>query len=176
MLEENKINISINAFYGGLNKMTNFEEQESKKDFIEELRLHRSGIGENINHIIRLLEKRIKNHDSSKLKGIEFETYGKYHNLRKEEKDSKKITKLMKPGKDEHYKHNRHHLEYFGGDVSKTNLIDLIEIIVDWFTESEQENTDINKTIEEKSKKYNIPIPITNILYNTVEELKKKGG
>jgi len=55
-------------------------------------------------------------------------------------------------------------------DISKMNLIDLIEMICDWKAATLRHNNgDIYKSIEINRKRFNISDQLTSILFNTIE-------
>ncbi len=62
-----------------------------------------------------------------------------------------------------------HHPEHFGNDVNKMNLIDLMEMLCDWYVAS----PDIDQSIHENSRDYKIDPHISQILKNTARKLKE---
>ena len=68
-----------------------------------------------------------------------------------------------------HRKANRHHPEYHVNGVNDMDLIDLIEMLCDWYVSA----SDIDQSIRENSQDYEIPPHISRILENTASKLKE---
>lgn len=75
-------------------------------------------------------------HDASKLESPEVEILDKFTPLLADLKylspEYKACLAEMAPGLEHHYAVNRHHPEYFTGGVADMNLMDIIEMLVDW--------------------------------------------
>jgi hypothetical protein len=78
--------------------------------------------------------------------------------------------KAMGPALDHHYANNRHHPEHFKNGVDDMNLIDLIEMLVDWKAASERHNNgNIRKSIEINTERFGLSVQLRKILENTAE-------
>ena len=82
----------------------------------------------------------------------------------------------MKLGIDHHYSVSRHHPQYFADSIDGMNLIDLIEMLVDWKAAGERHKdkpTDIFRSIEINSDEehFNISPQLKQILLNTATYL-----
>lgn len=111
-------------------------------------------------------------HDQSKLESPEAEgfaevtdrlagtTYGspEYEEFRRQ----------LKPLLDHHYANNRHHPEHFRDGVNDMNLVDLVEMLIDWKASSER-HTDGNilKSIKVNADRFGLSPQLTRILENT---------
>lgn len=72
-----------------------------------------------------------------------------------------------------HYAHNRHHPEYFDNGVNGMNLIDLLEMLCDWKSATQnhpEKPGDMRKSIAWATEKYKISPELAQILYNTARD------
>ena len=113
-------------------------------------------------------------HDQSKFEDVEFLPYSEVidefakYPYGSPERD--KLYASIKPASEHHFKNNRHHPEYFSNGIEGMNLVDLIEMLVDWKSATQNHPAipgDLKKSIEIASKKYNISPQLTRVLYNT---------
>jgi hypothetical protein len=113
-------------------------------------------------------------HDKSKLKPPELKyfdiytpklagcTYGSV--------EYKQFLSELKPSLDHHYAHNRHHPEHYPDGIYGMNLIDLLEMLADWYAATKRHNDgDIFKSIELNAARFNYDDRIKKILRNTIE-------
>lgn len=78
--------------------------------------------------------------------------------------------KAMKPALDHHYANNRHHPEHWKNGVDDMNLIDVLEMLVDWKAASERHNDgNIRKSIEVNADRFGLSPQLVRILENTAE-------
>ena len=122
------------------------------------------------------LDKRAREHDQSKLESPEQEIFGEWTpELAKVEYGTEDYTKLLekvKPAIDHHYSKNRHHPEFHKNGINDMNLIDLVEMLVDWRAATERnKNGNIRKSLEVNATRYGIDPQLCQILSNTVKEL-----
>jgi hypothetical protein len=72
-----------------------------------------------------------------------------------------------------HRKHNRHHPEFFRDGLDGMNLIDLLEMIIDWKAATERcPHDSLQKSMPLLKEKYNISDQLYNILTNTLVDFK----
>lgn len=129
-----------------------------------------------LNTVIVELLKRGELHDQSKLVSPEVEeftrltpllagtTYGspEYNTLKKE----------LANALEHHYANNRHHPEHWKRGIRDMNLLDLIEMFVDWKAASERHNDgNIRKSIEINGPRFNFPPELVEIFENTIDVL-----
>jgi len=120
------------------------------------------------------LQKRAIEHDASKLEEPEksiFDentaalsgmTYGspEYHETRAK----------MKPATDHHYANNRHHPEHFEDGLNDMNLIDWLELSMDWKAASERHNDgNILRSINENIERFGISPQMVRVMKNTFQ-------
>lgn len=130
--------------------------------------------------IIPELQRRAVKHDSSKLESPEKETYDKYIPMLREVKYGTKEylelrDKMKKEGLSHHFKVNRHHPEHFpNSDISHMNIVDIVEMIVDWYAASLVSDTSFEAGLKGNAERYHIPSQLVSIMKNTVTDLIKK--
>ena len=139
---------------------------------------------ENVRNFLGLVIKELLNrgslHDQSKLESPEAETFEEYTPKLKKmtygSNEYKKALKEMTPCLEHHYANNRHHPEHFNNDVSKMNIIDIIEMLCDWKAATLRHNDgDIYKSIQINKERFNLSEQLTDILINTAKWLEKEG-
>ena len=74
-----------------------------------------------------------------------------------------------------HYKRNRHHPEHFENGIKDMNLIDILEMLIDWYSASRcySETGDIGRSIEINQERFNYSNELKQILYNTIDYLEE---
>lgn len=128
--------------------------------------------------VVQDILQRAAFHDVSKLDEPEKSIYDKHTpSLRTLEYNSdayKEVLKKMKVGIDHHYSVSRHHPEYFADSINGMNLIDLLEMLVDWKAAGERhvlKPTDIFKSIDINAERFKIEPQLVQILKNTATYL-----
>jgi len=133
---------------------------------------HQRRVGTLLNKIASNLNNRAIYHDASKWQDAELvpllfiaDQYNRveynspaYHSLRK----------LIAPAIEHHEKGNRHHLGHFNNDISKMNLLDIIEMLADWKAASEKNGGDVYNALERTAEQYKWPKELISILQNTL--------
>jgi hypothetical protein len=78
----------------------------------------------------------------------------------------------MKSALDHHYASNRHHPQYFENGVEGMNLIDILEMLLDWWASTKRHNDgDILNSITVNSDRFGISPQLAQILRNTILDL-----
>lgn len=129
--------------------------------------------------IIPILRSRALHHDRSKFEEPEKSTYDKYIPLLKNVKygsdEYNEIrNKMHEEGLHHHYQENRHHPEHFENGVNDMNLIDIIEMICDWYAASLLSDTDFEKGLKINCKRFGIDEQLAKIIFNTYKDLFKE--
>jgi hypothetical protein len=140
---------------------------------------HIETVRNELNSVIRELLNRAEQHDQSKLQSPEREVFDEYtQKLRGCTYGSDEYKQFIKDMSEtclkHHYEHNRHHPEHFDNGVLGMNLIDLIEMFVDWHSATMRHaDGDIDKSIKiNKEKKLNNSDTLEKIFQNTAEWIK----
>lgn len=128
-----------------------------------------------LNIMISELLLRGENHDQSKLGDIERKTFveftPKLKNSTYGSEEYNGFLKAMKPALDNHYKENRHHPEHFKNGINDMNLIDVLEMLVDWKAASlRHDNGNIISSIDIGTKRFGIEPQLAAILHNTIRD------
>ncbi|HEY0109991.1 MAG TPA: DUF5662 family protein, partial [Fibrella sp.] len=67
-----------------------------------------------------------------------------------------------------HYKHNSHHPEHYETGIDGMNLMDVVEMLLDWKAAGERhKDGDILKSILINKKRFGLSEQLVNILINT---------
>lgn len=79
----------------------------------------------------------------------------------------------MRPALDHHYAVNRHHPEHFADGVRGMNLLDLLEMLVDWKAAGERDGGtgDLHASIDRNVERFSLSPELVRILHNTAEAL-----
>jgi hypothetical protein len=139
-------------------------------------REHIINVGKFINKIILKLINRADNHDASKLITPEVEIFTEFTpklaNSTYDSDEYKDFMKNMKIALDHHYSSNRHHPEYHKAGIKDMNLVDLIEMICDWYAATlRHKDGDIIKSIDLNQKRFGYSDELKQIFKNTIEDL-----
>ena len=83
------------------------------------------------------------------------------------------LRERLLPASVHHRKKNRHHPEHFENGIDGMNLIDIIEMIVDWRSASDRVPGDsIRKSLPILEERYKISPQLLKIIENTLEDFK----
>lgn len=139
-----------------------------------ETRKHIQRVGELIGDAIKDLIDRSKYHDRSKLGPVEKPLFDKYTPLLKNvEYNSpkyKELLKDLKPALDNHYANCSHHPEHFKNGIEDMNLLDILEMLLDWKASSERnKGGNIRKSIEINAERFGINPQLRKIFENTCD-------
>jgi hypothetical protein len=126
--------------------------------------------------MIEELDKRARLHDLSKLESPEAEIFGEFTpELAKTEYMSpeyKVLLEKVKPAIEHHYANNRHHPENHPNGINDMNLIDIVEMLVDWKAATKRnKNGNIKTSIEKNMARYGMSEQLAQIMQNTVKEI-----
>lgn len=140
---------------------------------IVDTNLHKAKVKEYIYKIIDELKLRAEYHDSSKLMSPELEVFAEYTpKLKGTEFGTEKYDKQLKEmdiAIKHHYANNRHHPDHWPLGINDMDLIDILEMVIDWKASSLRQNTgnaicDITKNKE----RFNYSEDLHNIFKNTL--------
>jgi hypothetical protein len=129
-----------------------------------------------INMAVRELLRRGEIHDQSKLGDLERKTFVEFTPKLKNSvygsEEYKGFLKDMGPALANHYANNRHHPEWFEQGISGMNLIDVLEMLLDWKAATLRHDTgDIMRSLEINQKRFGIDSQVMAILTNTVRDM-----
>jgi hypothetical protein len=127
-----------------------------------------------LNLAIALILDRAEKHDQSKLLppevGLFTEWTPKLAAVTYGSPEYEEFRKQLAPALAHHYARNRHHPEHFADGVDGMNLIDLLEMFVDWKAAGERHNDgNIRHSIEKNANRFRLSPQLVKILENTAE-------
>ena len=125
--------------------------------------------------VVELL-RRGELHDQSKLVPPEVTAFTEHtERLKGLTYGSEEYTECLKqlgPALQHHYANNRHHPEHHKEGVNDMNLLDVVEMLMDWKAASERHNDgNIKKSIVINAGRFGISSQMQRILENTVKDL-----
>ena len=148
------------------------EEQATNFDTMR----HIEKVRNYLNTMVVEILNRASKHDQSKLEqpevGIFTEYTSKLAATTYGSEEYNGFKKAMKPALDHHYANNRHHPEHHKDGINDMNIIDLLEMLVDWKAASERHNDgNIRKSIEINGKRFDMSPQLIRIFENSVDLL-----
>lgn len=122
--------------------------------------------------VIEELLTRSRNHDKTKLESPEKEIFDEYTPKLKDSTymsdEYKQSLEGMGEALKHHYENNRHHPDFFEAGIDGMNLIDLMEMIVDWKAAAyHHTDGDISESLKKNIERFNISPQLASILDNT---------
>lgn len=135
--------------------------------------LHIQQVQKALNRLAFMLMERGRVHDRSKLSSPEVEYFTKYTDILKTltygSEEYKKSLEEMKPAIEHHYANNSHHPEHFPDGVAGMNLVDVVEMLVDWAASSKRQNNgNLRLSLEKSCERFGIEPQLASILKNTL--------
>ncbi len=145
----------------------------------EETKKHIDKVRLNLLSTITALQVRAWHHDESKLEEPEVSGFDKVtkdlKGLTYGSDEYKEQLKTMKPFLDHHYANNRHHPEFHEDGISGMSLIDIVEMLMDWWAATERhDDGDIYRSIEINQKRFGYSDELKQIFINTIKELENE--
>jgi len=129
-----------------------------------------------LNVCVRELLDRGEKHDQTKLEPPEVSLFTEYTpklagcTYGSPEYNENKAA--LGPALEHHYANNRHHPEHHKNGIDDMNLIDIVEMLVDWKAASERHNDgNIRKSIEVNADRFNMSPQLVKIMENTADLL-----
>jgi len=127
-----------------------------------------------LNKVIVELLRRAEKHDQSKLVSPEVELFAEWTEKLAEttygSEEYEKCKEAITPALDHHYANNRHHPEHFKNGIDDMNLLDLVEMLCDWYAASTRHNDgNIRKSIEINGKRFSMSPQLIKIFENSVD-------
>jgi hypothetical protein len=116
-------------------------------------------------------------HDASKLEPPEKELFDKFTPKLKDttygSDEYKGYLAELQVALDHHYAANRHHPEHFEGGINDMTLMDVVEMLMDWWAATERHaDGDIYKSLEHNRERFNIDPQLASILKNTIDRIQ----
>ena len=135
---------------------------------------HRRFVSILMNKIAKDIMDRADHHDDSKLLPPEKELFDEYTPKLKGctygSPEYQEFLNRLKKALDHHYAENRHHPEHFANGINDMNLVDMVELICDWFAATmRHDDGDIYKSLEINKERFHMDAQTAAILKNTVD-------
>jgi hypothetical protein len=143
-----------------------------------ETMVHIQHVQKAVNKLSMLAIERGRVHDRSKLDVPEVEYFSKYteelKDLTYNSDEYKECLNKMKPAIDHHYAANRHHPEHFPDGVAGMSIVDLLEMVSDWWSSAKRQNNgNLRISLEESCKRFGIEPQLASIIKNTIDILEE---
>ena len=122
------------------------------------------------------LLKRGETHDRSKLSDAEVKTFVEFTPKLKVctygSEEYKGFLRDMAPALEHHYANNRHHPEHFKTGIVEMNLIDVLEMLLDWKAATMRHaDGDLERSIRINTPRFALEPQLARILLNTARDL-----
>ena len=155
-------------------------KESTTKSFLLRIHDHTFGVRSRVTRICTALMTRAITHDNSKYSENELDD----HISMAEEMDGIKygtdayyaIKRKYETLSAEHFANNRHHPEHHPNGLNDMNLVDVIEMLCDWLTGSENTGTPVERSLEINEKRYNVSPQLMKLLRNTIRDFETKKG
>lgn len=147
------------------------------KNTMRETIQHIQEVGKLLLQVIQELQQRTIKHDLSKFSEEEFNDFAKSnHKLKSIPYGSKEYAKSLKSINNaitHHYKYNDHHPQYFKNGIHDMDLIQLIELLADWYASSKRykDGSLVNSIIHNQTR-FNYNKQLTMLLAKTAYNMK----
>ena len=153
-----------------------------EKSSIEDTLKHKKVITELMSQVITELLYRAVVHDNAKMEDPElslFDTYTpKLAKSTYNSEEYKTFLENMKPALDHHYARYRHHPEHFKNGCRDMNIIDVIEMLVDWKAATLRHNDgNILKSLEVNRTRFSLDeVSLYDVLINSLSFFEKQNN
>lgn len=151
--------------------------QISKYDSTKDTMDHKNKVQEYIQYCVKELVERSIHHDDSKLISPEKDAFDEYtpklKNLTYGSEEYTDCLSKLHSALSHHYEVNSHHPEHFENGMSGMTLIDLVELICDWYAASQRhDDGDVMKSIQINKDRFGYDDMLASIFSNTIQYLK----
>lgn len=148
---------------------------DSLKDNVD----HINNVRQKLSFVIVDLLQRAQEHDASKLEPPEKGSYDQFteqlRTLKYGSEEYKEVLQKMKPAIQHHYENNHHHPEHYRDGLDGMNLMDIVEMVMDWKAAGERHKdkpTGFVESIEINAKRFNMSDQLKQIILNTAAYLE----
>lgn len=155
-------------------------KESTTKSSMLRIQNHISGVRRRVTLVCTALMNRAITHDNSKYSEKELNA----HISMTDEMDGVKygtdtyyaIKRRYESLSAEHSANNRHHPEHHPNGIDDMNLVDVIEMLCDWLTGSENTGTPVERSLEINEEHYNVSPQLMNLLRNTIRDFDLERG
>lgn len=83
----------------------------------------------------------------------------------------KQLLKELKPTIEHHYRYNRHHPEFYKNGIKEMELIDVVEMFIDWqISVKKHADGDLNKSLDTNRIRFGMSEDLTQIMRNSIKQ------
>ena len=148
----------------------------TREEFKDRILLHKQTVKTGIQRFIDILADRAISHDNDKYEPEIFESFynawTKFSGVKFGDAKWKEALDGVGKSLETHYKNNPHHPQYYSNGINGTNLIDLIEMLVDWKSACmAYGDCDFGKSLKIQKDRFEIDDQLYGILVNTAKKL-----
>jgi hypothetical protein len=152
------------------------DNEEQKYDSTVDTLKHIKRVNELLIRFAKDLMWRSTYHDNSKLRDPEKSLFDEYTpklaGCTYGSDEYKQFLNGLKVALEHHYANNSHHPEHYPNGVEGMDLLDVVEMLLDWKAATERtKDGDILKSIDINEKRFNISPQLAQILRNTIINL-----
>jgi hypothetical protein len=145
------------------------EKYDSRQDTLR----HKDFVSTLTRSLANELVRRGEEHDNTKLEPPEKDFFDEYTpklaNASYLSDEYKLFLAKLKPALDHHYANSSHHPEYYPDGIAGMDLIDLVEMLCDWYASTMRHNDgDILRSIELNKSRFKYDDMLASIFRNTV--------
>jgi len=147
-------------------------------DSTQDTKDHIGRVGYYLGDVANELTQRADVHDMSKLQEPERSAFDRLGMLRLSDmkygsEEYRAALRSEKPFIHHHYEHNSHHPEFYENGIQGMNLLDVIEMLIDWKAASErmEGGGDIASSIEHNQERFGYSDDLKTIFHNTAKHL-----
>ena len=147
-------------------------DYDSTRDTLE----HIAKVESYLNDFRAKLYMRAIVHDASKLQSPEKEAFDEVtpqlHGLTYGSEEYKASIAKLGPALEHHYRHNSHHPEHYPGGVDDMSLLDIIEMLCDWYAATQRHaDGDMERSLRINADRFGIDRQLAMILANTAQDM-----
>jgi hypothetical protein len=148
-------------------------ENYNTSDCVRDTRQHIRQVQDNLTVVISELLERIKAHDDSKFSDVELDTFVRVTPRLRESvygSDEYKANLAdMQEALKHHYANNRHHPEFYSSGYRDMDLVDLLEMLLDWLAATKRHNTgNIFDSIKINQNRFGYSEELAQFFRNTI--------
>jgi hypothetical protein len=144
-------------------------------DSTEDVRKHRKMVRIIADTLATALTGQVESHDLSKLQEPEKSMFDQWvPELKVRAYGSPEYMNALEQmgeGLKHHYKHNRHHPDFFENGVAGMDLIDLSEMICDWYASAKAKGSNVDMAYSQR--RFNLDPQLASIIGNTIAWLER---
>ena len=155
-------------------------KESTTKSLLLRIHDHIFGVRRRVTRVCTALMDRAITHDNSKYSENELDD----HISMGDEMDEIKygtdayyaIKRKYEALSTEHLANNRHHPEHHQNGIDDMNLVDVIEMLCDWLTGSENTGTPVERSLEINEERYHVSPQLMKLLRNTIRDFDLERG